>query len=426
MSVLDGLFGPRTPGEFIAEVWGKRFAHVPGYPGKFTPLLEWEALNRLIEDHSYDPLRLRLVKDGKPVARGGYIDEQPFPQVRAADLARQLRDGATLNINVIDRLHPPIRALRDALRELFQEPVSANLYAGWRTTQGFDLHWDEHDVLVLQVAGRKQWKVYGDSRPFPISHQLDPAFPPSEELVWEGVVEAGDLLYIPRGWWHVAVPMDEPSLHLSFGIDTHNGRTLLLWLVEQATRASEWVRRDLPRFATDDERREHLAYLREAVLAQLGDDLLERYQAHRDEQAGPPRVCVGLPWSATPAAFPPDGDWLVRLAAPRDASLAALPDEGRVELVAGGKRIRFAAAARGILEALLRPGPVAVSEVCDAVAGAVDAGTVRSLLSKLAAQGLLGVVGPAPARAADAAAAAEPRAATGRVRVVELAGAGAD
>lgn len=393
MTALESLFAPRTPAEFLRDVWGKRFERVPGHPEKFTPLLEWDALDGLIEDHAFDPMRLRLVKDGKQVARGAYMDEQPFPQVRTGDLVKQLRDGATLNINVIDRMHAPIRSLRDELMALLREPVSVNMYAGWRTTQGFDVHWDEHDVLVLQVAGRKRWKVWGDSRPHPISHALDKDFAPSTELVWEGVVEQGDLLYIPRGWWHVAVPMDEPSLHLSFGIDTHTGRNLLLWLVDQATASSDWVRRDLPRRETEDARREHVARLREAVLAQLSDDVLERYQAHRDASAAPPRISAGLPWSAL-ASIPETGDWLVRLAVPRDATITELPEEGRIQLIAGGKQIRLPAVARPILEALLDDGPVAISAVTVA-AGGVAPETVRSLLGKLAAQGLLTVIGPA-------------------------------
>lgn len=393
MTALEGLFAPRTPAEFLRDVWGKRFERVPGHPEKFTPLLEWDALNGMIEDHAFDPMRLRLVKDGKQVSRGAYMDEQPFPQVRSGDLVKQLREGATLNINVIDRMHAPIRALRDELAALLREPVGVNLYAGWRTRQGFDVHWDEHDVLVLQVAGRKQWKVWGDSRPYPISHALDGDFAPSTELAWEGVIEQGDLLYIPRGWWHVAVPMDEPSLHLSFGIDTHTGRNLLLWLVDQATSSSEWVRRDLPRRETEEARREHVARLREAVLAQLSDDVLERYQAHRDAKAAPPRASAGLPWSAL-ATLPETGDWLVRLAASRDAAITELPEEGRVQLVAGSKQIRLPAVARPILEALRADGPVAISAVT-AAAGGVAPETVRSLLGKLAAQGLLTVVGPA-------------------------------
>ncbi|HEX5727273.1 MAG TPA: cupin domain-containing protein [Longimicrobiaceae bacterium] len=408
---LDRLFAPHTVDEFIRDSFGKRFELVRGWPGKFAELLPWEDLNRLLTEHTFDPMRLRLVKDGKPVPRPVYIQENPFPMVVPGELARELREGATLNLNMFHQMHGPVRQLTGALSRALQEPVTVNLYAGWRTTKGFDLHWDEHDVFVLQVAGRKAWKVYGDSRPHPISHALDGSFPPSQELVWEGVLNAGDLLYMPRGWWHVAVPMDEPSLHLSFGVDTHHGRSLLLWLVDEVAKSSAWTRKDLPRFATAAQRSEHLERMREDFLAQWTPDLLERFYAHLEAKAKP-RPALGLPWSATAERIPPDDDHLVWLLVPGEPELTPLPEEGRVQLVANGRRFRFGASAQEVLEVLAARRPVSIAEVVRTVAGRVDRDTVRRLLAKLVEHGLLAVVGPAaPAAPNDAEPAGEPAAA---------------
>ncbi|MGH3831563.1 MAG: JmjC domain-containing protein [Pseudonocardiaceae bacterium] len=37
-----------------------------------------------------------------------------------------------------------------------------------QNTAGFDLHWDDHDVIVVQLAGSKMWEVRGTSRPAPL------------------------------------------------------------------------------------------------------------------------------------------------------------------------------------------------------------------------------------------------------------------
>ncbi|HEX8451341.1 MAG TPA: cupin domain-containing protein [Longimicrobium sp.] len=393
--LIDRLFAPHTVDEFIRDSWGKRFEHVPGWPGKFADLLPWDALNRILAEHSFDAQRLRLVTDGKPVARTAYVQEQPFPRVVPSALTRHLREGATLNINRIDQMYAPIGELAEAISRAFREPVTVNMYAGWRSTKGFDLHWDEHDVFVLQVAGRKHWRVYGDNRPYPISHALDGSYPPPEEVVWDGILGEGELLYIPRGWWHVAVPMEEPSLHLTFGVDVHNGRHLLLWMVDQLCAASAVTRKDLPRFATAAARAEHVELLRQDLLAQLTPDLVDRFYAHLESRARPQQT-AGLPWSAMAEGLPPTDDFLVQLPAARDATLTETPD-GRVQLVAAGKRLRLAPSARPIVEPLLQGQPVSIARVVAEAAGQVDRDTVRSLLGKLVGQGLVVVAGPAPA-----------------------------
>jgi len=69
---------------------------------------------------------------------------------------------------------------------------------------------------VVQIAGSKHWRCYG---PAPIGI-------PTGELVnvagrapeWQGALVPGDVLYLPRGEVHCAVPVAPPSLHLTVRI----------------------------------------------------------------------------------------------------------------------------------------------------------------------------------------------------------------
>ena len=161
-------------------------------------------------------------REGQPVSVETYLSDQqnkrkngkPIPRLNTTALTRELRNGATIVLDAVDELHRPIRRLAESLERVFRVKVQVNAYAGWRTSHGFDLHWDDHDVFVLQVAGRKQWKVYGMTRKYPMARDVEPAVDPPSEVLWEGLLRSGDLLYIPRGWWHVATPLDEPTLHL--------------------------------------------------------------------------------------------------------------------------------------------------------------------------------------------------------------------
>jgi ribosomal protein L16 Arg81 hydroxylase len=129
-----------------------------------------------------------------------------------------------------------------------------NLYDGWRCDNGFNVHWDDQDNLILQVAGRKHWKVWNQTRHYPFKEDVvDTSVPPTGEPAWDGILEAGGLLSIPRGAWHVAYPLDEPSPHLTVTIKNHTGIDLPRWLAEQL-KSSEAARMAIPLMAPPEER----------------------------------------------------------------------------------------------------------------------------------------------------------------------------
>ena len=100
--------------------------------------------------------------------------------------------------------------------------------------------------MVLQVAGRKRWQVYRPTRLNPLPDDEVAAPKPTVPPVWEGMLEDGDMLYIPRGWWHVAFPVGEPSLHLTLATEPPLGTHLLAWLVGKLQH-HEVVRANVPR-----------------------------------------------------------------------------------------------------------------------------------------------------------------------------------
>ena len=94
--------------------------------------------------------------------------------------------------------------------------MQANSYYTPRGSQGFAVHHDTHDVLVLQVAGEKRWLLYDPLLELPLKHQrysksLGDEGEPTDDLV----LRAGDTLYLPRGWLHQAETSDTDSLHLT-------------------------------------------------------------------------------------------------------------------------------------------------------------------------------------------------------------------
>lgn len=148
----------------------------------------------------------------------------------------------------------------------------------------------------------KQYPLGDDGR----AHKNPPLAP-----VWEGVLETGDLLYMPRGWWHKAMPDEEPTLHITVGIYNSHGLDLMSYLTTQL-RENISFRQDLPRFASPAERTQHMQKLRDELLLLWDEQLLEKYFEYRNGMA-PLRPLMALPLGGTPDMLPESGVSAYRL-----------------------------------------------------------------------------------------------------------------
>jgi lysine-specific demethylase/histidyl-hydroxylase NO66 len=127
--------------------------------------------------------------------------------------------GATIVLQALHVNWHPLAVFSRLLESALGVGVQANAYWTPRGSQGFGVHHDTHDVLVLQVAGKKRWLLYEPVLELPLKHQRwsaelgDPG-----EAVDDLVLRAGDTLYLPRGWPHRAETSETDSLHLTIGL----------------------------------------------------------------------------------------------------------------------------------------------------------------------------------------------------------------
>ncbi|HYO78088.1 MAG TPA: cupin domain-containing protein [Thermoanaerobaculia bacterium] len=372
--------------DFLTRIWGQTFAHLPGSRGRFHELLSWSDVNGMLQKHRLEPPRLRLARNGQFAAKSDFLryEGNRVPFVVPELLSQRLRDGYTLIVDAVDDMADGVMRLAEDFERVLHESVQVNMYAGWREQQGFNRHCDTHDVVVLQVYGKKYWRVYEGGRPHPLKDDIEPNKNAPEQIVWEGLLEDGDALYIPRGWWHEASGVGDVTLHLTFGIHQRTGVTLVHWLADQF-RASTDFRAPLRRFGTREEQQSQLAALREQLVAALDDELLERYFAHQNSRARS-RGWASLPW--TVANETPAMTARVALAAPR--ALNIVRDEQSIHFDANGRAWKFAAAAEPLLHALER-GPATVAELCNATT--LDGSVVQQFVAELARHGLVNLAG---------------------------------
>lgn len=379
---LDWILRPLGAAEFLSTYFGIKYLYVSGRPGRFSDLISWEAVNGLLR-HQYLRSFLRLVKDGKRVVdieslfKGTYVD--------ATDLTAHLRQGATLILNRVDEMHEPATILCSTLERTLEMPVRATMYAGWRSTKGFDIHSDDHDVFILQIAGRKHWKLYGnpdqsgrtplDRRETPLGSQ------------WEGILNDGDLLYIPRGIPHVAVPCNEPTLHLTIGLHSMTGLDLVRWAVEQI-KNDQLLARAIPRFQSLDNRKAYVEDLKAALISACNaPHLMERYFQDLNLYARP-RPVFALPWSATPDILPPSDASTIVLCLPRKLQLRN-GGEGELMLDFDRKTLSFEGATIKLFEYLENHDSVTLKDFYEAHERDFDRKELVEFIADLAKEGVI-------------------------------------
>lgn len=184
--------------------------------------------------------RMRLM-NGVYKAQGREVGSivQPTPQpgdqaiVEPFDAVRELTSGTTIVLNnIAPRLEGRIRQLSHDLSRVTSTRAQVNAYVSEREASGFGLHWDDHDVLIVQCRGRKHWEVFAPTALSPVLGYVDQRS--AGESLFSIVLEPGMGLFIPRGWGHrVAGFADELSVHLTCGMRRMSGLDLLRGLIEE-------------------------------------------------------------------------------------------------------------------------------------------------------------------------------------------------
>ena len=388
-SRLAALLAPVTVEEFRSNYWRRRHLFCRGSADRFGGLLSWTEINRILEHHWRDQLRFRLACQGRDLEPSSYADLDGFtPRIRARDVIDHLRRGATLSFDAIDELHEPLTRLAETFERYFRGGTKINIYAGWRGLHGLDLHRDNQEIFILQLDGPKRWLLYGDSIDGVDRSRLRSSSEPPAGAVLDQVLQPGDLLYIPRGCYHLAVPMNEPVLHLTLGVKNPRTMDLALWMVERL-RVIGMADDDVPLLAGSDERLRYSEALRRALVEGLEPDLVEQYWS----ASGPnlkPRPSFSLPWGATPGLLPPGTDFHVRLIVDCD-SVVNDAQSGSAQFQFRTRTYRFPRSMQWVVQELDAAAPVAVGRVIDAVAARLDEDVVRMLLAMLVKEHLLAI-----------------------------------
>ncbi len=231
--MLDNIIAPVKVDDFFLDYWEKKplvvNRHTPDY---FAHLLTLDAIDQVITTSDIRFPDIRVISAAHEIASSDYT--MGGGRLKPDSVMKLYQEGGTVILNHQHKWQPALAKFCRALELVFSQPFQTNIYLTPPNAQGFGIHFDTHDVFVLQIAGSKDWKIFDSAIDLPLAGQ---GFNPTDEDIGETqmtcTLEAGDLLYIPRGILHEASSLDDLSLHATVGILSKTWADFILEAVSQ-------------------------------------------------------------------------------------------------------------------------------------------------------------------------------------------------
>jgi len=247
-----------SPQEFAESYWDQQplLSRAEQLPRPFTDLLSLIDVDELLSQRALRTPFIRLAQNGNLVAPSrwtgsGGIGAGIKDQVIDDRVLKEFAAGSTIVLQGLHRLWPKLAEFALQLIEDLGHPVQINAYITPPQSQGFDDHYDTHDVFVLALSGEKRWRI----RP-PVIEAPSPQQPwtdnraavaaaAQEPPLIDEVLLPGDSLYLPRGYLHSAVAQGITSAHLTVGIHPMTRKMIFDAVLSKASK-DHALRRSLP------------------------------------------------------------------------------------------------------------------------------------------------------------------------------------
>lgn len=243
------LIAPVPVERFLADHYGKRPLHIRADGDtERGALVGWARLNALLAMRlHWSEAHIRLLIDGREIAPSLFMEEIStldgrLRRASPAKVDHYLGLGASLVASGVHHISPEIAEAAAALSRQFAASAEANIYCSFQGVQAFPTHFDSHEVFAIQGEGEKLWRIYSGRSPLALDKSVPKAVLQERmeaargEIQLEALMRPGDLLYIPRGFFHDAEASSAESLHLTLAVSPRSGRSLFRLLDLAAAR----------------------------------------------------------------------------------------------------------------------------------------------------------------------------------------------
>lgn len=251
--LFECVIHPVTTERFFSELWEKKpllvKRHTPDYNKGWFSTAEFDKI-----------LRQENIQWGVNLDATSFIDDKrethnQSGRAHAPVVWDMYQSGCSLRLLNPQTYSRNVWKILSVLQEYFGCCIGANIYLTPPGTQGFAPHYDDIEAFILQLEGKKHWKLYSPRNDEEVLPRFSSGNFSQKEIgepILDTVLEAGDLLYFPRGTIHQGNATDEHSLHITvscYQLNTWGDllQKLLPAAVELAMEENVALRTGLPR-----------------------------------------------------------------------------------------------------------------------------------------------------------------------------------
>jgi ribosomal protein L16 Arg81 hydroxylase len=245
IATLADLLAPVSLSDFLEAFCARKRLHISASdPTRAEMLLSWKDIDTLLSGHALGE-NVAMWRDSVLVPRQFYTSSKG-KELKVRAFHDLLDQGVSIVVDEIHSSIPKISQLAAAIERDLGILTQVNAYLSFSKGGAFKPHWDVHDVLAVQVHGRKRWCFWKPVVLHPVemanSVPIDASVPPEQEIE----LAPGDVLFIPRGDPHVAAVSARCSVHLTIGLRSETGINFLNYIYKKATQ-DPLLRMNLPR-----------------------------------------------------------------------------------------------------------------------------------------------------------------------------------
>jgi 50S ribosomal protein L16 3-hydroxylase len=229
------LFGGISPDQFMARYWHKKPLLVRGAIPAFAlsagigELLDSPIpAKELLKYALHDAVESRLVQSSP-----WRLDQGPFSK---NTIPSEDKPKWTLLLQGMEAHHPAAAKVLSWFRFIPDARLDDLMISIAGTGGGVGPHFDSYDVFLIQMSGRRQWKI-SEQKDLSLNPKLPLKILKNFKAEQEWILEPGDMLYLPPHVAHDGIALDPGCQTWSVGFRSPSFKELLqegLWRLAES------------------------------------------------------------------------------------------------------------------------------------------------------------------------------------------------
>lgn len=161
-----------------------------------------------IESHIFNNEDVGVVFEGDVIPSELITTDGMF---NSLDLIELYSNSSTLRIVGADRISRSIYSIKNYIQSQFDKKIHINAYLTSGMSNGVGRHYDEHDVIIVQINGEKNWILDWNN----------------ENCSKEFTISSGKVFAIKKGIVHTTNTGRNASCHLTIGYNSFTTKKLI-------------------------------------------------------------------------------------------------------------------------------------------------------------------------------------------------------